>query len=272
MKVLPNFTFEKQIWKKGYTSIAGIDEVGRGCFAGPVVASAVVFEKGITGIKSTTSATGEKAHDTLGTRDTRGTLKINDSKKLTKLQRERAAIWIKENCLVYGIGEASASTINRIGIVKATQIAFRNAIKIANAKLQMTNEEKGQIPSQARHDGNARYIDYLLIDAFYIPYVKGLRRKNQKAIIKGDSKSISIASASIIAKVHRDALMEKIGKRRRYKKYDWCSNKGYGTKVHLEAIKKYGVNGYHRKMFVETYLNGIITSLCDQRSTKKSRP
>ncbi len=218
---LPTFKYEKEIWTRGYKYIAGIDEVGRGCFAGPVVAATCVFRKNQV-IKQ----------------EMLNGAKINDSKKLTKLQREKTAKWIKENAL-WGIGEASASIINRVGIVKATQIAFRKAIKMANGK-------------------SANTVDYLLIDAFYIPYVKSLRRKNQLAIVKGDSKSISIAAASIIAKVYRDHLMDKVGKRKRYRKYKWEKNKGYGTKEHLLAIQKYGTNGYHRKQFVQTYLKKLI--------------
>jgi ribonuclease HII len=132
-------------------------------------------------------------------------------------------------------------------------VAFRKAIKMANEAIPSRHEIATRT-SYARND-NHQKIDFLLIDAFYIPYVKGLRRKNQKAIVKGDTKSISIAAASIIAKVHRDALMEKIGKRVRYRKYDWINNKGYGTAKHLSAIVKYGTNGYHRRQFVNTYLN-----------------
>jgi ribonuclease HII len=255
---LPTVTYEKQIWKRGYKYIAGIDEVGRGCFAGPVVAAAVAFAP-ITNYQFSIFNQIQNSNDKRGEggspiKSGMTIPKINDSKKLNSKQREIASKWIKENCLAWGIGEASASTINRIGIVKATEMAFRKAIKMANDKLQMTNREgnRRQIPDQVRHD---KRIDFLLIDAFYIPHVKGLRRKNQKAIVKGDSKSISIAAASIIAKVYRDQLMEKIGSRQRYKKYDWISNKGYGTKTHLEAIKKYGTNGYHRRQFVNTYLS-----------------
>ena len=155
MKSLPTFIYEKQIWKRGYRYIAGIDEVGRGCFAGPVVAGAVVFGK-FSNFQFPFSIEGK------------GKVIINDSKKLTKTQREVAAEWIKENCLVWGIGEASASTINRVGIVKATEMAFRKAIKMAND------------PTSHKATLGARQIkiDFLLIDAFYIPQVKGLRRKN----------------------------------------------------------------------------------------------
>lgn len=245
--ILPTFTYEKQIWRKGYKYIAGIDEVGRGCFAGPVVAAAVAFAPNSNyQIPITNQIQNSKLKISK-----RNLIIINDSKKLTKIQREIAAKWIKENCLAWGIGEASVSTINRIGIVKATGMAFRKGIKMANERLNKN------IYIDPRLRGNDRCIDYLLIDAFYVPHVRGLRRKNQKALIKGDSKSISIAAASILAKVYRDELMEKIGKRQRYKKYDWVSNKGYGTKKHLEAIRLHGTNGYHRRQFVETYLKKL---------------
>jgi len=206
-----DFSYEKKLWKK-YKVVAGVDEVGRGCFAGPVVAGCVVFPRD----------TKYKIPDTIS---------IDDSKKLRPRERETSARWIKKNALAYGIGEASTALINRKGIKKASEVAFRKAIKAVNLKLH-----------------------FVLIDAFYIPYVKGLRRKNQKAIINGDEKSISIAAASIIAKVYRDKLMTHLSKESKYKNYGWGRNKGYGTREHQGAIKKYGITRYHRKQFVETYL------------------
>ena len=208
---LPDFSFEKKLHKKGYKCIAGVDEVGRGCFAGPVVAAAVAFAP----------------NQNYGSE-----VKINDSKKLTSKQREVADKWICKNALAFGVGQASVVQINRLGIKKATEIAFRKAI--VNCRLP---------------------IDYLLIDAFYIPYVRGLRRKNQKAIIKGDTKSISIAAASIVAKVRRDRLMQDLGKTPKYRKYGWNRNKGYGTLEHRNAIKKYGQTKQHRRRFVETWIS-----------------
>ena len=181
-------------------------------------------------------------------------VRIDDSKKLTPKQREISAKWIKKNALAYGIGSISAKVINRIGIAKATQMAFRKAIASANQRLEQTHTSS---------------IQFLLIDAFFIPFVKGLPRGSryikgngkiksplakQLAIINGDEKSISIAAASIIAKVYRDNLMQKIGSRARYKKYKWHKNKGYATQEHTAAILKYGITGYHRKQFVETFL------------------
>jgi len=222
---LPDFYFERKLHREGYRIIAGVDEVGRGCFAGAVVAGCVIFDKNtIATFKGGSLQGGRK-------------IIINDSKKLTPRQRERANIWIRKNALAWGIGAASVSQINKLGIKKSSEIAFRKAIK--NCGIQ---------------------IDYLLIDAFYIPYVRGLRRKNQKAIIKGDTKSVSIAAASIIAKVYRDNLMRKLGKEPKYRKYGWGRNKGYGTAEHRNAIKKYGLTRQHRKQFVETWLLNNFSS------------
>lgn len=213
---LPNFNYEKKLWKKGFNFIAGCDEVGRGCFAGPVVAAVVVFPKDLI--------LNEE-------------IIINDSKQVKARKREKGSSWIKKNALTWGIGEIPVSTINRLGMAKATHMAFRMAIINANKKLDSSK------------------IDYLLIDAFYLPYIKGLRRKNQKAIIKGDTKSISIAAASMIAKVYRDKEMLSLSKNRKFKKYGWGRNKGYGTRQHQTAIKKYGLTRYHRKAFVATFLS-----------------
>jgi ribonuclease HII len=224
----PNFSFEKRLWKKGFKFIAGVDEVGRGSFAGPVVVGCVVFNKGIKVPKDVV---------------------INDSKKLTEKRRIASDEWIRKNALTYAVGEVSASVINRVGMADATKTAFRRAV--AN-----TNNRSGSS------------IDYLLIDAFYIPHTRGFpirrkkARKNHKlsdsrarqlAIVNGDEKSLSIAAASIIAKIYRDKLMKRLAKRPSYRKYVWDRNKGYATKEHISAIKRYGITSYHRKAFIETY-------------------
>lgn len=209
---LPNFSFEKRKWKKDFKFVAGVDEVGRGSFAGPVMAGCVVFEK------KTKIPDG---------------IKINDSKKLRPLERRKASKWIKQNALAWGIGGASVSVINRLGMAKATKMAFRRAINDASRRL-------------------GGRIDFLLIDAFFIPYVRGLRRKNQQAIINGDEKSFSIAAASIIAKVERDKEMLRFS--RKYPKYGWGRNKGYGTRQHQEALKKFGITRHHRKAFVSRFI------------------
>ncbi len=237
----PNFKYERQLWHQGYKLVAGLDEVGRGSFAGPVVAATVVFAPEI--------------------RNTKYDIRINDSKKLTKLQREKASEWIRNNALAWGIGEVSAKTINRVGMTSSTQMAFRKAV--ASVSRNLGKKKKGGV------------VEYLLIDYFFAPYIRGLpmarkkARKNhylkdgrsrQQAIKNGDERSISIAAASIIAKVYRDDLMKVIGGRTRYKKYDWVNNKGYASKKHRQAILKYGPCGYHRKQFVNSFLERRISS------------
>ncbi|MBI2028797.1 ribonuclease HII [Candidatus Gottesmanbacteria bacterium] len=202
--VFPTFTEEIKLWEKNKLVI-GIDEVGRGALAGPLVAAAVAFTP------------NQVIPDGVS---------INDSKKLSAKQREKAAVWIKKNCLSWGIGETSVLFINKYGIVKATHAAFRKAIKM----IQLLHSK------------------YLLVDAFYIKYVKGIGLVNQKAIIKGDEKSYSIAAASIIAKVYRDNLMRDLGVD--YKSYNWNSNKGYGTKNHIDTISRIGGCKYHRLAFI----------------------
>ncbi len=238
-----NLFFEKRLWKKGFSFVAGLDEVGRGCFAGPVVAGCVVFGKDIEN-KIVSSK-----------------VRIDDSKKLTPRQRKLADSWIRTNALAWGIGEASVSLINKGGMAKATKVAFRRAVSQANKKLKLKMHKD---------------IEYLLLDAFYVPFVRGfpkqkkrkikgdakrsenLRLLNSKArqlaILNGDQKSISIASASILAKVFRDKLMLSLSKKPKLKVYDWGKNKGYGTKKHQEAILKFGITRYHRKEFVRNFL------------------
>jgi ribonuclease HII len=197
-KKRPDFTEERKLWVNGVKYIAGVDEVGRGCFAGPVVAAAVI-------LPSEFNATDE----------------INDSKVLTADKREKLSKIIKENALAFSIAEISVEIINQLGIGKATQQAFSLAI----TKLQKEPE-------------------HILIDAFYIATIA---KTKQTPIIHGDGISISIAAASIIAKVYRDERMQDL--HFEYPQYDFYTNKGYGTKKHQSAIKKNGLCELHRKSF-----------------------
>lgn len=213
----PDFIHEIQLIKKGHKIIAGADEVGRGAFAGPVVAGIVVFPLKIKKRKYKTP------------------VKIDDSKKLTIKQREKANVWIRENALFWGVGEASVFEINRKGFMKSLHSGFRRAVKNATVS-------------------NGLRIDYLLVDAINIPYIRGLPKGRQKAIIGGDGLSFSIAAASIVAKVYRDNLMKSLGKESDFKKYHWCKNKGYGTNAHRNAILEHGICEHHREAFVQTFL------------------
>lgn len=194
----PTLNEERQLWDSGYKWVAGVDEVGRGCFAGPVVAGAVILP--------------EKFKHTKG---------INDSKLLSAKKREELAEIIKENALAYAIAEIDVPIINDIGIGKSAQLAFHKALSTMSVA-----------------------PDFILSDAFLI---NGFPSKMQKPIIHGDRLSMSIAAASIIAKVHRDALMRKLHDT--YPLYDFATNKGYGTKKHREAISKHGLCDLHRLSF-----------------------
>ncbi len=208
--IYPTVDYEIDLWNLGFLYVAGLDEVGRGCFAGPVVVGAVIFSA-----------------------DSQIPAGIADSKLLKPKQREKLAEQIKKSALDWSIAEISVASINNMGIGKATQMAFRKAVKSLPIK-----------------------PDYIVFDAFYnlsaakissSAYIKQLKRKYQKPIVKGDQKCMSIAAASIIAKVYRDKLMEDLAKK--YPQYGFAKHKGYGTKEHQEAIKKYGLSRIHRKSF-----------------------
>lgn len=244
---LPDFFFEKKVYDQGYKYIGGADEVGRGALAGPVFAGCVVYKR-----------YSKDQWDRVKLELESKNIKINDSKKLTQLQRERAYEWIKNNALSYGIGWTGVGDINKKGINKASYSAYRRAVAKVNLNL----------PTR---------VEYLLIDAYYVPYICGIRRPkksmvikgcfknrckkhyfsgNQMAIIKGDERSFTIASASIIAKVERDYLMRELcNKSARYKKYEWDKNKGYGTLTHRQAIIKYGTTRLHREKFLRNILS-----------------
>lgn len=237
----PDFSYERSLAKRGYTLIIGVDEVGRGAFAGPVVASAVVFK---------TIQNSELIIQNCG---------IDDSKRLRPKERQILAKIIKDNAIQFAVAEVGVGTINRIGIGKATEKAMRKAV--LRVMLNSPALPRGrfqhpmEIPKQVRDDREVR--PFLLVDAFYVKYVTGIGLKHQKAIVKGDQKSISIAAASILAKVYRDRLMKRLGKK--YKRYNWGKNKGYGTSDHQQAIKKFGITKYHRRVFVETWKKKLLT-------------
>lgn len=189
--------FEQQARDAGFRFIAGIDEVGRGCLAGPVVAGACILDL-------------EKPLP-------KG---LNDSKKLTAKMRDEIAAQLKANCIAYAVGQVEAEEIDRINILEATKKAMLIAI--------------GSLSPQA---------DFLLIDALQ------LKRSDlpQKAIIKGDTISASIAAASILAKTYRDDLMKSYGIE--YPQYGFAGHKGYGAASHFEAIRTHGACMLHRKSF-----------------------
>lgn len=249
--IFPSFEYEKRLWDGGYEIVAGADEVGRGCFAGPVVAAAVAFPKFFN------SQFYNDSGDTQGLKpilDSDGKrVVIRDSKTLSERQRNIAESWIRQNAIYCGVGEASVEEINEEGISASTFSAFRRAVGGIN--LDYNN-----------------CIQFLLVDAYYVPNLRlNVRQKYSKncfknttdsasrqlAIKKGDRYSFSISAASIVAKVYRDNLMKKLGKAEELSCYGWCDNKGYGTKTHRDAIVKYGITKHHRKQFVDTFLRKI---------------
>mgnify|MGYP004612493481 FL=1 len=187
--------YEREYGPQGI--LCGIDEVGRGPLAGPVVAGAVILPKDCQ------------------------ILYLNDSKKLTARRRELLYDEIMEKAVAVGIGVVSQEVIDDINILQATYEAMRQAV----GKLSVCP-------------------DILLNDAVTIP---GLPQK-QVPIIKGDAKSLSIAAASVVAKVTRDRMMETLDAK--YPEYGFASNKGYGSKAHMDALREYGPCPIHRRTFI----------------------
>lgn len=260
----PHLKFEKSLWKKNYLVI-GVDEVGRGAFAGPLVLAGVIFKP--TASKIIT--------------DKLLLIGINDSKKLTPQKREELSKIIKKIALSYSFATLSVDVINKHGISKATSMGVRKVVKGLINKthtktfsyghseplraLKRVSESHG-MPKLVRHDIHLNSLKhYLLMDAFYIKYVKGIGLKNQKAIVRGDAISISIAAASIIAKVRRDAMMTNLSIK--HPEYKWEQNKGYGTLDHRRALIKLGKTDLHRIQFIQK-LNVYPEKRSDRRATR----
>ncbi len=193
MKNKDNFYFEK-----GYKLIAGIDEAGRGPLAGPLVAAAVILP--------------QNYHNSL----------IDDSKKISPAQRERAFEMIKNDAICWTFSVVSQNTIDRINILNATFLAMKNSALKLHPK-----------PSLILIDGNKKFDS----------------KFETMTLVKGDSLSQSIAAASIVAKVIRDKIMERLDKF--YPQYNWKKNKGYPTKTHFKAIEEFGITPIHRKSFLK---------------------
>lgn len=186
---------EESLYEKGFKLIVGVDEVGRGCLAGPVVAGAVILPRSFDA-------------------------PVDDSKKLSEKKRNELYDTIRAEAIAYSVGVVEAEVIDKIDIHRATIKAMQDALN--NLSLAP---------------------DYMLIDAItfqasHIPV---------DSIVKGDAKVRCIAAASILAKVYRDRLM--VSMSRDYPEYDFASNKGYGTKVHIDAINTCGPCKIHRMSF-----------------------
>lgn len=192
IKTPPTFCIEREVLAQGYERIVGVDEVGCGALAGPVVAGAVILP-----LDSRIGA-------------------LRDSKLLNEQRREELYPFIIARATAYAIGSASVEEIFLLGLRTATLLAMRRAVELI--------------------DG----VDFALVDAWTIPDVA----YPQRGIIRGDLKVKSIAAASIIAKVTRDRIMRELSKK--YPEYGFGVHKGYGTRDHLDAIKKFGPCEIHR--------------------------
>ena len=197
---LPDFDAETRLITKGYKAIAGVDEVGRGCIAGPVTAAAVILNP-------------QKIPSGL-----------NDSKKLNLKNREKIFQSIQDTC-TFCVAHSSVEEIDQINILQAALLSMKRAILGLRIK-----------------------PDFVLIDGNKNP--EGLE-SNFETIIKGDSKSLSIAAASIVAKITRDRIMSRLDKE--FPGYNWSQNAGYPTKMHKSAILDIGITPYHRRSFKPVY-------------------
>ncbi|WP_428236403.1 ribonuclease HII [Gracilimonas sp.] len=194
--IIDRLKFERQLWAEGYTHVMGLDEVGRGCLAGPVVAAGVVFHPD-TDIPE-----------------------IRDSKGIGEEERNRLAKQIKEEALLWTVQEGSIAEIDKLNILWASLHTMQKCVDATKIT-----------PDYLLVDGN-RYISSL------IPYT---------CLVKGDDRSMSIAAASILAKVYRDDLMRKLHEE--FPEYGWDTNVGYPTATHKKGLKEFGYTVHHRTSF-----------------------
>ena len=201
--LLPSLAIEQKLWQSGYKFVAGIDEVGRGSWAGPLVVAAVILPI-----------------------DFKIPQGLADSKLIKHKKRVSLAKIIKDKAISWQVVEISPRRIDKIKMAKATHEAFRRVAKSLSIK-----------------------PDFCLIDAFYI---KHFAKNRQQAVKNGDKICASIAAASIIAKVYRDNLMRRV--HFKYPIYGFAKHKGYGTKFHQDAIRKFGFCQIHRMSYDLNYL------------------
>lgn len=194
-----NFNFEYESIEQDLVPVVGVDEAGRGPWAGPVVAGAVILD--------------------IETIPERLRLDLDDSKKLTSQKREEL-FQLLLNCTTIGIGISSVDEIDALNILQATMLAMKRAV-----------EDLGRSPGMVLVDGN-------VLPNWSYPC---------RAIIKGDGRSLSIAAASIVAKVTRDQVMADLAKY--HPQYGWERNVGYGTKEHKQGLVEFGVCKHHRRSF-----------------------
>lgn len=187
---------EEQARAEGFLSVAGADEVGRGALCGPLVAAVVVLGDGF-------EADG-----------------LDDSKRLTPLQRAELAGRVRERACAWAVGSVESRDVDRLNPLRATYLAIRRALEALSLQ-----------------------PDLLLLDALTVPELS----LHQRPIVKGDARSVSIAAASVVAKVARDGMMQEWD--RRYPGYGLAENMGYGSADHREALRRLGPSEIHRRTF-----------------------
>ncbi len=217
----PNFNEERKLWRRGYKIVVGLDEVGRGPLAGPVVATAVCFKYDRNRVSIETRFRG-----------------VKDSKQLTPKKREELyKILTAHPQIKWGIGRVGEKVIDRINILEATKLAIKRAVKNLEKKFQ-----KGLLQKSSDRT-NFATSSFLLIDGNF-----GINLNLPlKSIIKADEKVFSVAAASILAKVTRDKMM--INYHKKYPQYFFAQHKGYPTELHRKMLRKYGFCKIHRKSF-----------------------
>lgn len=198
----PDLRLESALWAEGCALVCGVDEVGRGPLAGPVVAAAVIFPPQIDLVAA-------------------GLATLDDSKKLSEIQRKKIVPLVRKLAVAVGVAVVSPREIDRLNIRQASLLAMKNALAELASK-----------------------PDYILIDGRDLPDDLG---SPGRAVIRGDSISATIAAASVIAKVHRDAIMLQLSEK--FPVYGWQTNRGYPTKVHRQALLQHGVTEHHRYSF-----------------------
>lgn len=196
-QTIDRYFYENKLWQENYKRVMGLDEVGRGCLSGPVVAAGVILKP------------GEKLDH-----------RIADSKSIKETTRDELADYIKENVLFWTIQLCTVEEIDELNILRASLKAMNSCVETNNAN-----------PDFLLVDGN-RYTDSL------IPHA---------CVVRGDDRSVSIAAASILAKVYRDEYMKKLHEE--FPQFGWNENVGYPTKKHFEGLLENGYTVHHRKSF-----------------------
>lgn len=220
--LVPSFKYEQDLLCEGYDWVIGLDEVGRGSLAGPVMVGAAVI--GIKQVKENYMPEG-----------------LADSKLLSEKRREELYEPLQKWCTTWAVGSCTNKEIDEWGISYTLGVAALKAIAKVEEDIQISKKENTRIA--AILDGPCDYIDKVAntFDAPYIPEPVKVH-----TLVKADRQCASVAAAAVLAKVTRDNLMVSLAKNPKYAAYDWASNKGYGSLAHRNAIKKVGPSDLHR--------------------------